>query len=232
MVLTSWSTSGEYGYNWFSGEVETIEIYPIRQVYPHSYPNDAFRMTTSAFIDALQQNEPIKVKGYARSYAKNRFGITAAKANALWNILSAEVMNNKVVIGSVKLSGEKGLSEEDRRLAELSLEKIRELQAQLKNIEPKYNKAEFSHYTQQLDLREFWLNYRTIQGWVQSQEFTRKDKPAAIAMLTTLLVKAEQLNQRFYASFDGALYASEIETLNEYRNHKIEVLLQRLSNQR
>ncbi len=109
MVLTSWSTSGEYGYNWFSGEVETIEIYPIRQVYPHSYPNDAFRMTTSAFIDALQQNEPIKVKGYARSYAKNRFGITAAKANALWNILSAEVMNNKVVIGSVKLSGEKGL---------------------------------------------------------------------------------------------------------------------------
>ncbi|WP_181316391.1 hypothetical protein [Photobacterium kishitanii] len=51
-------------------------------------------------------------------------------------------------------------------------------------------------------------------------------------MLTTLLVKAEQLNQRFYASFDGALYASEIETLNEYRNHKIEVLLQRLSNQR
>lgn len=232
MVLTSWSTSGEYGYNWFSGEVETIEIYPIRQVYPHSYPNDAFRMTTSAFIDALKQNEPIKVKGYARNYAKNRFGITSVKASALWKILSSEVMNNKIVIGSVKLSGEKGLSEEERRLAVVSLEKIRELQAQLKNIEPKYNKEEFSHYTLQLDLREFWLNYRTIQGWVQSQEFTRKDKPAAIAMLTTLLVKAEQLNQRFYASFDGALYASEIETLNDYRNHKIEVLLQRLSNQR
>ena len=232
MVLTSWSTSGEYGYNWFSGEVETVEIYPIRQVYPHSYPNDAFRMSTSAFIEALEQDKPIKVKGFARNYAKNRFGITSSEGNALWSILSSEVMNNKVVIGSVKLSGVKGLSEEELRLAEVSLEKARELQEELKNIVPKYNKKEFSHYIFQLDLREFWLNYRTIQGWVQSEEFTRKDKPEAVAMLKALLIKAEQLNQRFYSSFNGALYTTEIETLNEYRNNKIEVLLQRLSNQR
>lgn len=232
MVLTSWSTSGEYGYNWFSGEVETIELYPIRQVYPHSYPNDAFRMSTSAFISAIEQDKPIKVKKFARNYAKNRFGITAKEGKALWRILSSEVMNNKVTVGSVKLSGVKGLSEEERRLAKVSLENIRQLQAELKNIEPQKNKREFSHYKLQVDLREFFLNYRYIQGWIQSEEFSIKDKAEAVVMLNALLTKTDRLNQRFYSTFSGALYPSEIATLNEYRNNKINVLLQRLSNKR
>ncbi|MCY9802494.1 family 20 glycosylhydrolase [Vibrio scophthalmi] len=232
MVLTSWSTSGEYGYNWFSGEVETVEIYPIRQVYPHSYPNDAFRMSTSAFITAIEQEEPIKVKGFTRQYAKERFGLTAPEATKLWNILSSEVMNNKVVVGSVKLSGVKGLTEEQRQLAQVTLDKVRESQAQLKQIVPTINEEEFSHYILQLDLREFWLNFRVIQGWVQSEEFTRKDRNNAVEMLEALLEKGEELNERFEDSFSGALYDSEIEVLNEYRNHKIEMLLERLSNER
>tara|TARA_Y100000780_G_C13669749_1_gene411919 strand:- start:312 stop:1937 length:1626 start_codon:yes stop_codon:yes gene_type:complete len=229
MVLTSWSTSGEYGYEWFWPEV--VEIFPLRQVYPHAYPNDAFRMNTLGFIEAVQQEKTFKPKDFAHQYAQQRFGLTAGESEKLWNILTDESLNNKVIIGSSPLSGIKGLPD-NKRVVSATLEKVRELQAALTKIVPKKNPKEFAHYHLQIDFREYYLSFRQIQYLVQSTAFSEKNNLKAIKQLEQLLARSVELNKRFKKLFTGKLYDTEIERLNQYRNKKAILLHQRLTRDR
>ena len=229
MVLTSWSTSGEYGYEWFWPEV--VEIFPLRQVYPHAYPNDAFRMNTLGFIKAVQQEKTFKPKDFAHQYAQQRFGLTAGESEKLWNILTDESLNNKVIIGSSPLSGIKGLPD-NKRVVSATLEKVRELQAALTKIVPKKNPKEFAHYHLQIDFREYYLSFRQIQYLVQSTAFSEKNNIEAIKQLEQLLARSVELNKRFKKLFTGKLYDTEIERLNQYRNKKAILLHQKLTRDR
>ena len=229
MVLTSWSTSGEYGYEWFWPEV--VEIFPLRQVYPHAYPNDAFRMNTLGFIEAVQQEKTFKPKDFAHQYAQQRFGLTAGESEKLWNILTDESLNNKVIIGSSPLSGIKGLPD-NKRVVSVTLAKVRELQAALTKIVPKKNPKEFAHYHLQIDFREYYLSFRQIQYLVQSTAFSEKNNLKAIKQLEQLLARSVELNKRFKKLFTGKLYDTEIERLNQYRNKKAILLHQRLTRDR
>ena len=229
MVLTSWSTSGQYGYEWFWPEV--VEIFPLRQVYPHAYPNDAFRMNTLGFIKAVQQEKTFKPKDFAHQYAQQRFGLTAGESEKLWNILTDESLNNKVIIGSSPLSGIKGLPD-NKRVVSATLEKVRELQAALTKIVPKKNPKEFAHYHLQIDFREYYLSFRQIQYLVQSTAFSEKNNLKAIKQLEQLLARSVELNKRFKKLFTGKLYDTEIERLNQYRNKKAILLHQRLTRER
>ena len=229
MVLTSWSTSGQYGYEWFWPEV--VEIFPLRQVYPHAYPNDAFRMNTLGFIKAVQQEKTFKPKDFAHQYAQQRFGLTAGESEKLWNILTDESLNNKVIIGSSPLSGIKGLPD-NKRVVSATLEKVRELQAALTKIVPKKNPKEFAHYHLQIDFREYYLSFRQIQYLVQSTAFSEKNNLEAINQLDQLLARSVGLNKRFKKLFTGKLYDTEIERLNQYRNKKAILLHQRLTKDR
>ena len=229
MVLTSWSTSGQYGYEWFWPEV--VEIFPLRQVYPHAYPNDAFRMNTLGFIEAVQQEKTFKPKDFAHQYAQQRFGLTAGESEKLWNILTDESLNNKVIIGSSPLSGIKGLPD-NKRVVSATLAKVRELQAALTKIVPKKNQKEFAHYHLQIDFREYYLSFRQIQYLVQSTAFSEKNNLEAIKQLEQLLARSVDLNKRFKKLFTGKLYDTEIERLNQYRNKKAILLHQRLTRDR
>ena len=229
MVLTSWSTSGEYGYEWFWPEV--VEIFPLRQVYPHAYPNDAFRMNTLGFIEAVQQEKTFKPKDFAHQYAQQRFGLTAGESERLWNILTDESLSNKVIIGSSPLSGIKGLPD-SKRVVSATLVKVRELQAALTKIVPKKNPKEFAHYHLQIDFREYYLSFRQIQYLVQSTAFSEKNNLEAIKQLEQLLARSVELNKRFKKLFTGKLYDTEIERLNQYRNKKAILLHQRLTRDR
>ena len=229
MVLTSWSTSGEYGYEWFWPEV--VEIFPLRQVYPHAYPNDAFRMNTLGFIEAVQQEKTFKPKDFAHQYAQQRFGLTAGESERLWNILTDESLNNKVSIGSSPLSGIKGLPD-NKRVVSVTLAKVRELQAALTKIVPKKNPKEFAHYHLQIDFREYYLSFRQIQYLVQSTGFSEKNNLEAIKQLEQILARSVELNKRFKKLFTGKLYDTEIERLNQYRNKKAILLHQRLTRDR
>ena len=229
MVLTSWSTSGEYGYEWFWPEV--VEIFPLRQVYPHAYPNDAFRMNTLGFIEAVQQEKTFKPKDFAHQYAQQRFGLTAGESERLWNILTDESLSNKVSIGSSPLSGIKGLPD-NKRVVSVTLAKVRELQAALTKIVPKKNQKEFAHYHLQIDFREYYLSFRQIQYLVQSTGFSEKNNLEAIKQLEQLLARSVELNKRFKKLFTGKLYDTEIERLNQYRNKKAILLHQRLTRDR
>lgn len=228
MVLTSWSTSGQYGYNWFHpGEV--VELFPLRQVYPHAYPNDGFRMNVQAFIAAIKQDRVFVPKDFSEQYAQQRFGLTKQQAQKLWSILTSTHLRNKVSIGSSNMSGRKGLSDK-KRTANDALKSVRELQRQLIEIVPKKNKQEFAHYQMQVDFREFYLSFRQIQDVVQSESFNEKNKIVAISQLVELLARADELDKRFESLFSVALHPSEMKTLNQYRNKKIRYLHQRLSN--
>ena len=229
MVLTSWSTSGQYGYEWFWPEV--VEIFPLRQVYPHAYPNDAFRMNTLGFIEAVQQEKTFKPNDFAHQYAQQRFGLTAGESERLWNILTDESLNNKVSIGSSPLSGIKGLPD-NKRVVSVTLAKVRKLQAALTKIVPKKNPKEFAHYHLQIDFREYYLSFRQIQYLVQSTAFSEKNNIEAIKQLEQLLARSVELNKRFKKLFTGKLYDTEIERLNQYRNKKAILLHQRLTRDR
>jgi len=227
MVLTSWSTSGQYGYNWFHpGEV--VELFPLRQVYPHAYPNDGFRMNVQGFIAALDQDKTFIPKDFSEHYAQQRFGLSEHQSKDLWSILTSTSLHDSVSIGSKAFSGIKGLSNE-KRTAKSALKAIRKLQAELRAIIPKNNQKEFAHYQMQIDFREFYLSFRQIQDLVQSTTFNEKDKSVAIKQLERLLIRANELNNQFELLFSGALYESEMLTLNQYRNKKIKYLYQRLT---
>ncbi|MEE2876340.1 MAG: family 20 glycosylhydrolase [Candidatus Neomarinimicrobiota bacterium] len=229
MVLTSWSTSGEYGYEWFWPEV--VEIFPLRQVYPHAYPNDAFRMNTLGFIEAVEQEKTFKPKDFAYQYAQQRFGLTSWESEKLWNILTDESLNKKVIIGSSPLSGIKGLPD-NKRVVSATLAKVRELQSALTKIMPKKNLEEFDHYRLQIDFREYYLRFREIQYLVQSADFSEKESYEAVNRLEQLLVRSVELDNRFKKLFTGKLYDAEIDRLNQYRSKKATLLLQRLTRDR
>lgn len=230
MVLTSWSTSGEYTYEW-EAHSEVIDVFPIRQVYPHSYPNDAFRMSTAAFIESVNNEQRLVPQDFSRQYAQQRFGLTAVESETLWKILTSSYLNAKVTIGSVPLSGEKGLPQENR-LAESNLAAVRELQRQLAEIKPKKNSQEFAHYVMKVDIREFYLRFRVIQDLVESTTFSESDKLYAVKQLESLLKYSKEINKRFENLFSGALYKSEIEELNQSRSKQIVLLYEQLTRAR
>lgn len=229
IVLTSWATSGQYGYEWFGSEV--VELYPIRRTYPHSYPEDGYRMNVSAFVTAVKKIESADPKEFAREYAMQRFGISSEQGAELWSILSSDRLNNKVPVGSVALSGNSGLSAKKRNVKK-TLSLVQDLQARLRQIIPVRNVKEFSHFTLQLDLREFYLSFRNVEDWVNSETFTDKDRAKATEQLQLLLDRANSLNERFFKLFEGAMYKSEIVQMNDARSKKILVLRQRLARQR
>lgn len=227
IVLTSWSTSGVYGYNWFNpGEV--VEIFPLRQVYPNAFPNDGFRMNMQAFISSVKDDEIYVPDEFAVQYGQERFGLSEEEAMKVWSILTSENLHNPVSVGSISMSGKKGLSEKQRDINEV-LKDVRGLQAQLSKIVAKRNKREFSHYQMQVDFREFYLSFREIQDLVQSEAFNDKSKMVAIKQLEELLARADELDKRFETLFDGALHKSDMMTLSNYRNTKIKYLYQRLT---
>lgn len=227
MVLTSWSTSGEYSYEWHA-HTEVLDVFAMRQVYPHSYPHDAFRMTTAAFIASINKEYKLIPQDFSQQYTQQRFGLTAVESETLWSILTSDFLNATVNIGSIPLSGEKGLPQE-KHVAANNLAAVRDLQHKLAKIKPKKNSQEFSHYVMQVDIREFYLRFRLIQDSVQSSSFTESDKREAIKQLDSLLKDSSKIDNRFKKLFAGSLYNSEIDKLNQLRNKPIVLLHQRLN---
>lgn len=74
MILTSWSTSGMFGYSWdenFGGRV--LDLWPIRRVYPLN----GHRLLLAACSRALDQAAPLAPAAFLREYGEARFGLSA-----------------------------------------------------------------------------------------------------------------------------------------------------------
>ncbi|MCD8137501.1 MAG: hypothetical protein LUH01_16735 [Parabacteroides gordonii] len=84
MVMTSWSTSGTYGFSYDTGW-EVIEMFPVRYVYPLS----GFRILVAAYGESLKNNTPIDPQTFVVKYGQERFGFTPQESEILWQTLKA-----------------------------------------------------------------------------------------------------------------------------------------------
>ena len=83
MVMTSWSTSGGYGFFWDQSHIVS-EMDPIRQVFPMN----AFRILIAMYAEALRSEAPIDPHAFVTKYAQDRFGLSADSAQTFWDILN------------------------------------------------------------------------------------------------------------------------------------------------
>jgi hypothetical protein len=212
IVMTSWSTSGIYGLEWGQG-FEPIQMFPIRRVYPLA----GFRILIAAYTEAMHQTAPLDPAAFVKAYAQKRFGLGKAQAACFWNVLRT---NPTPVREGNSLTGGSILG---------ILKEVRQAQKRLKTLKPVKHKNEFSHFLLMMDIREWYLSFKEIEVFTQSQEFTSYHRKRITRSLKKLLKKGMALNKRFSRQIKGFLYSQEIKKENQNRNRKVRLLFERLS---
>ncbi|HKK42767.1 MAG TPA: family 20 glycosylhydrolase [Bacteroidales bacterium] len=202
IVMTSWSTSGEYGYTWDTDN-EVIKLHAIRNVYPLS----GFRILVAAYAQSLRQDVPLDPKAFVVKYARERFGLTAAEGEKLWDILCASP--EQVTPGDTA----------DLERISRSVSHAEELMA---SLAPGAHMKEFEHLRLMLDLRLYYLDFMKIESVYESNRYNRETAKIILPELKRLLDESKSLNDRFADLNKGFLYPDEIKEQNHIRNEKLE----------
>lgn len=215
MVMTSWSTSGVYGFNWDTNN-EVIDMYAMRNVYPLS----GFRILIAAYAQSLNQSEALEPEKFVIQYARERFGLTDQEGERLWQILTASPILVKV----------------GNPIVDTELDTIRQSVEHAKmlmaSLSPKKNTQEFEHLNLMLDLRSFYLDFKKVESFYESEQYTREMDRKLLLELKRLLAESENLNQRFTDLNTGFLYADEIAEQNQIRNQKLKNIYAAVANLR
>lgn len=215
VVMTSWSTSGLYGFTWDIGW-EVIDMQQIRNVYPMS----GFRILIASYSHSLNINEPLSPEEFVINYSSSRFGFNKIEGKILWNILitnPVEIVKGKPVDGSPLAS------------VKDSLKYAKYLMLGLK---PKKNNEEFEHLALMLDMRIYYVDLKILESKYNSSAFSRDQIQILLSEATNLKKTADRLNRRFYSLNKGYLKKSEIIEQNRVRNQRLNVLYNRLQNER
>jgi len=214
MVLTSWSTSGQYSYL-NESEDELTELYAQRHVYPVT----AFNILLAAYAKSLESAKQLNVEDFVIDYCVKRYGLTEQDAVVFWQALCTapnQVENGIVNPGDTltlaRLAGSAAIA------ADI-----------FKRMQPLRNKTEFDQYRLMADIRLQYLHFLLIEQQVNAESFTLADKPAAIKQLQQLLNNATRLDQRFIELNKNSYYLSELKEENSIRNKKIQILFNKLS---
>lgn len=177
MVQTSWSTSGTYGYVRDHGN--TIDIQPIREVYPVS----AFDVLLQAFFEALATEAPL-ADDFVRRYAAGHFGFGEDGCSLLEDFFA---MEQKPVTG-------RGVKQEDLSAA---ISEVEAMGKRLHSARPRKARSEFKHYVLMMDIRLNYLKYRKVQLCFEAPGFGCEGRPALAAELKPLIREAKKLDRRF-----------------------------------
>jgi hexosaminidase len=215
IIMTSWSTSGLYGYEWDSFW-EVIEMHTIRHVYPLA----GYRILLSAYARALDRENPIQPAAFVAEYARERFGLTEDEGNQLWVALTTDP---SVVTGG------KNRENEDVRIV---LNRVRDARNIMHSLKPLAHQKEFEHFRLMFDIREHYLRFKEVESSVQSEDFSRKDRIHICQELERLMAEADSLDKRFAEQNRGFLYDSEIAQENMVRRRKMSLLYERLAGKR
>lgn len=212
LIMTSWSTSGLYGFTWDVGN-KVIDMEQIRNTYPLS----GFRILVASYSEALKNEEPVNPKNFVINYGIERFGFTKRDGEKFWQSLSFSpelIVNGKPTFSN--------LIAEMRSNSNLA----REL---LYNLKPLRNKKEFEHFKLMIDLQGYYLAFREIESFYNSDQFTINHSKKLIEELKELLAQSKELDQRFFELNKGFLYDSEIDDQNRIRNLGLKILYNRLT---
>jgi len=207
ILLTSWSTSGVYGYEWDQGS-EVVEMHPIRRVYPLT----GFRLLLAAYAESLNQEGPIEPREFVQRYAAERFGLCARDAAKLWRVLTLDATP---VGRGVDLNALHSKVDKARRL--------------LASLDPRQHADEFAHLRLMADLREFHVRFKKLEAEIQSPLFSSTQVPQKIRALARLIEESEALDERFVEANRGFLYDRALVEDIEARSKKLRGLYARLS---
>ncbi|PNW26657.1 family 20 glycosylhydrolase [Formosa algae] len=212
IVMTSWSTTGLYGFTWDVG-YDVIDMVQIRNTYPLS----GFRILIASYAEALKTNTPIHPETFVINYGKSRFGLNTNDAKKLWQFLSAK---------PELVSNEKPESDAAVLKMKSDYAAIRTLLFQIK---PATHQDEFNHFKLMADLRMQYLSFKAVEAKYNSENFTTSQTFVLLKKLDQILKDAKQLDQRFIALNKGFLYDSELKEQNKIRVQAVNVLHNRLS---
>ncbi len=204
MIMTSWSTSGLYGFKWDINR-EVIDMFAIRNVYPLS----GFRILIAAYAKALKQAAPINPSAFVVKYAQERFGFSKEESEKFRIALFA----SPEVIRPENISDKKKINEIKNEIDEAC--------KMMLALKPRTNKKEFEHLRLMLDLRQFYLDSKAVEAVYESDSYSREKKSELLEKLSDLLTKAKKLDRRFSSLNKKFLYPSEIDDQNKIRSQKI-----------
>jgi hypothetical protein len=213
--MTSWSTSGLYGFTW-DVNYEVTDMEQIRNTYPLS----GFRILLASYAEALRNAEPVDPKTFVVRYASDRFGLSESEGELLWEILT--IPPELIVNGKPATSASIG---------EMMVP-VREAIIKMNRLKPLYHKDEFEHFRLMLDLRDHYLRFKEAESRFNSADFSEADKDDLARDLEGLIRETKQLDRRFARLQEGFLHESEIAQQNMIRNRKLMLLHRRLTGNR
>jgi len=207
MLMTSWSTSGTYGYEWDQpGEV--LEILPMRRVYPLS----GFRILLAAYAESLKQAEPIVPEEFVKRYAVERFGLSMREGGRLWRALT---LDETPIQPGIELEA-----------VHEKAQKARQLLAMLR---PRQHEGEFAHFRLMAGFRDFHARFKKLENEIHAPTFSSARISQKIRALARLIEESEALDERFVEANRGFLYDRALLDEIEVRSKKLRKLYDRLS---
>lgn len=200
IVMTSWSTTGLYGFTW-DVNYDVLDMKQIRNTYPLS----GFRILVTSYAQAINNKEPLDVKLFIIKYATERFGFTNIESQKFWETLTTpqELIKDGIPTKSSSINDLLNVTENIKKI--------------LDDLSPRKNKMEFEHFRLMIDLREFYLKYQELKSTYNSPDFSRNKAIDMLPQLELLIKQSKKLDKRFYNLNKGFLYKTEIEQQNEFR---------------
>jgi len=217
IIMTSWSTSGQYSTVWETSD-DITDLYAIRHVYPIT----GFNMLLNAYTKSLQSQNALNIPEFIKAYSKEQYGFNDQQSVSFWKALTTspyEVKQGEVVASS-------GITVS--QLADSQSLAVKTLY----QLQPQKNKEEFEHYRLMADIRMLYLTYQKIEAEVNDSSFNNAKVPSVLAQLKKLLSDAKLIDQRFINLSKNTLYGTELQEENDLRNSKIILLYQRLAKEK
>jgi len=214
IVMTSWSTSGQYS-PVFESENEMTEEYAIRHVYPLS----GFNMLIAAYAESIKSTKPLDITGFIARYCQEQYGFNAEESAKFWKALKTTPY--EIAHGHVEAPAPltiKQLLDSTQNAAET-----------LFNLHPENNKSEFEHYRLMAGIRLHYLQFHDILQRVNAPAFNEAQVPGILQELKNLMINEEILNLHFNDLNENYLYPAELKEENDLRNIRVKLLYDRLS---
>lgn len=214
MVMTSWSTSGLYGFMYDQGwDIQDME--QVRNVYPLN----GFRILLAEYSKAINQQTPIDSKEFVIEYAQSRFGFSNEEGASLWSVLNEpqEVVKNGKSASGIPVS---------KMVAH-----TKTISDELNKLKPVRNSKEFEHFKLMYDIRLNYLSFKEIESIYQSNNYNRSRAGEMLTSLNSVINVEKKLDKRFFALQHGFLTDREIAHLNIIRKRKMLVLRDNLKTQ-
>jgi len=214
IVMTSWSTSGQYS-QVFESENDLTEEYAIRHVYPLS----GFNMLIAAYAESIKSTQPLNIDDFITRYCAAQYGFDAGQAAKFWKALKTTPY--EIVHGEVKSRSPLTVHQ--------MLDSTKVALDILYDLQPSKNKDEFEHYRLIAGIRANYLEFHDILQRVNSPEFTPAQVPGVLDELKSMMINEDLLDLHFLQLNKNFLYPTEIKEENELRNIRVRLLYDRLS---